>query len=159
MFVPNFMAVNPIAAKMIHKCQPHCEAIAVTKITTICLLGTINICFRADIFRTNTGVTNTWLHYIKCHSKPGQWVSMHGTRALEQAHLTTWWVSWWWWWGEIDDIKDELKCLFPDRPLPCCDVFVIQTMKQPIKRLIEAGHKLGESVWSVLGKFNQWSNQ
>ncbi len=28
-----------------------------------------------------------WLHSLKCHSKPGQWVSMLSTRALEQAHL------------------------------------------------------------------------
>ncbi len=41
-------------------------------------------------------------------------------------------------------IKDELKCLFPERPLPCCDVFAIQTTKQPMK-----GHKLEESDWSV----------
>ncbi len=41
----------------------------------------------ADILRTSAGVTNEWLRFIKCHSKPGQWVSMHSTRALEQAHL------------------------------------------------------------------------
>ncbi len=42
-------------------------------------------------------------------------------------------------------LKDELKCLLPECPLPCCDVFAIQTIKQPMNGLIEAGHKLEES--------------
>ncbi len=52
-------------------------------------------------------------------------------------------------------IKDELKFHFPERPLLCCDVFAIQTIKQPMNRLIGAGHKLEESDWSVVGKCNQ----
>ncbi len=25
----------------------------------------------------------------------------------------------------IQEVKDELKCLFPERPLLCCDVFAV----------------------------------
>ncbi len=53
----------------------------------------------------------------------------------------------------VSQLKDEL--LFPERLLPCCDVFAIQTIEQPMIGLIGAGHKLEESDWSVVGKFNQ----
>ncbi len=31
--------------------------------------------------------------------------------------------------------KDELSCLFPEDRLLCCDVFAIQTVKQPMHGL------------------------
>ncbi len=74
-------------------------------------------------------------------SPPGPWHHQLQTASTGSFPCTVWLY-----------IKDELKCLFPERELPCCDVFAIQTITQPMHGLKGQDISWRKSDWSAVGK-------